>query len=108
MSEHQLLITTLSSQEDAVNLARALVEARVVACVNIISGVRSFYRWQGKVEDDDELVLLMKTRREAFARVQAVISEKHPYELPELIALPIEAGSRAYMDWVDESVTLSS
>ncbi len=104
MSEHQLLVTTLSKEEDAVKLARTLVEERVVACVNIVPGVRSFYRWKGAIEDEQELVLLMKTRREAFERVKAAISEHHPYEVPELIALPIEAGSEAYLGWVNENV----
>jgi periplasmic divalent cation tolerance protein len=103
MAEHLLAVTTVGNDDDAEKLARALVESRVAACVNIIGPARSFYQWKGKLEDDRELVLLMKTRTDRFSDLEAVLHEVHPYEVPELIALPIDRGSAAYLAWIDEN-----
>jgi periplasmic divalent cation tolerance protein len=103
MAEHLLAVTTVGNDDDAEKVARALVESRVAACVNIIGGARSFYHWKGKLEDDRELVLLMKTRADRFSDLEAVLHEVHPYEVPELIALPIDRGSAAYLIWIDEN-----
>jgi periplasmic divalent cation tolerance protein len=104
MAEHILAFTTLGSEEDAAKLARELVERRIVACVNLSGPVRSFYRWKGNLEDDREYLLLMKTRTERFSDLEDVLQELHPYDVPELIAVPITLGSAAYLGWVDENV----
>jgi periplasmic divalent cation tolerance protein len=104
MAEHILAFTTLGSEEDAAKLARELVERRIVACVNVSGPVRSFYRWKGNLEDDREYLLLMKTRTERFSDLEAALRELHPYDVPELIAVPIELGSAGYLGWVDENV----
>ena len=104
MTEHILVMTTVGSEEQAAKLARALVERRLAACVNVVSSVRSFYQWKGKLEDEGELLLLMKTRADRYPALEKAVHELHPYEVPELIVLPIESGSAAYLGWVDENV----
>ncbi len=102
MVEHLLVLTTLGNDEDAARVAKALVERRVAACVNIVGPVRSFYRWKEKLEDDSERLLLIKTRADRFKDLEIAIGEIHPYDVPELIALPVERGAAAYLGWVDE------
>ncbi len=104
MVEHLLVLTTLGNEQDATRVAKALVERRLAACVNIVGPVRSIYRWQGKIEDDSELLLLIKTRADRFADLERAIGEVHPYDVPELVAVPIERGAAAYLGWVDENV----
>jgi periplasmic divalent cation tolerance protein len=87
----------------AERIATALVERRLAACVNLLPGLRSIYRWQGAVEQADEVLLLIKTRAECFPALQAAITELHPYELPELIAVEAAAGAPPYLDWVRAS-----
>ena len=99
-----LAVTTLGDEKGAATLSRRLLERRLVACVNIVSGVRSLYRWKGSVEDEAEHVLLMKTRADAYEELAAAVSELHPYEVPELIVVPIERGSDAYLRWIDDNV----
>jgi len=97
------MILILCNAPDATcaeRIARALVERRLTACVNILSACQSIYRWQGKIETACEVPLLIKTRTERYAAVEAAIRELHPYEVPEIIALPVSAGLPAYLDWV--------
>lgn len=107
MPEHILAVTTAGDEERAAALAGKLVERGIVACVNIVPNVRSLYRWKGAVEDDTECVLLMKTRADRYQTLVAALDELHDYDVPELIVLPIERGSAAYLGWVDESVATS-
>jgi periplasmic divalent cation tolerance protein len=100
-----LVLTTVSNEEQAAQLARTLVERRLAACVNIVPGVRSLYRFKGVLEDDREQLLLMKTTRERYEALAAAIAELHPYEVPEVLAVPIERGSASYLSWVAESVS---
>lgn len=95
-----LVISNLPDRASADRLARLLVDARLAACVNIQSPCRSVYRWKGKVEDAEEFTVLIKTTRERYPRLEAAIRENHPYELPEIIAIPLAAGLPAYLDWV--------
>lgn len=81
-------------------MARQLVDARLAACVNILSPCHSVYRWQGAVETADEVPLLIKTSRERYAALEAAIRQQHPYELPEVIALPVAQGLPEYLSWV--------
>jgi periplasmic divalent cation tolerance protein len=102
-----LVLTTLGADRDASPLARALVEERLAACVNILPAMRSLYRWQGRVADDREQQLLIKTTPGRLAALQARLRELHPYELPEFIVLDA-AASVAYAAWVRESVAQES
>lgn len=96
-----LVITNLPDRAAAEKLADALVEKRLAACVNILSPCRSVYRWQGAVQREEEHPVLIKTTREAYAALEAQIRALHPYELPEIIAVPIERGLPAYLEWVN-------
>ena len=99
--EPLLVITNLPSRESAEKLAAQLVEGRVAACVNMLAPCRSTYRWQGKLQQDEEYPLLIKTTRDRYAAIEAAIKAGHPYELPEIIAVPISAGLPAYLEWVE-------
>ena len=85
-------------------IADALIERKLAACVNIVSGVQSIYRWQGKSEEAQEWLLWIKTTAVAFERVRDTIKELHSYELPECMCLAIEDGSKEYLKWIEESV----
>lgn len=98
--EPLLVLTNLPDVASAEKLARALVESRAAACVNVFAACRSIYRWQGAVETADEIPLLIKTTRAAYPRVEEVVRAQHPYDVPELIAVPITQGLPAYLDWV--------
>jgi periplasmic divalent cation tolerance protein len=98
--EPLLVLTNLPDLASAENLARALVDARAAACVNILPACRSVYRWRGRVERAEEIPLLVKTTRTAYPRVEEMVRAHHPYDVPELIAVPIEAGLPAYLDWL--------
>jgi len=104
MTDTRLALTTAGSQEEARKIGQALVERRLAACVNIVPQVRSIYRWQGKVEESQEWLLLIKTTSAGFARVQEAIKELHSYDLPECICVPVEQGSLEYLDWIGNSV----
>jgi periplasmic divalent cation tolerance protein len=98
-----VVLCTAPDEETAARLARTLVEEELAACVNVLPGLRSIYRWQGKVSDDGEVLCLMKTRRTLFATLRERIVALHPYEVPEVIALPVVEGSAPYLDWVRAS-----
>ncbi|MDA1116968.1 MAG: divalent-cation tolerance protein CutA [Proteobacteria bacterium] len=102
-----LVLTNLPDRTAAEKLAEALVEERVAACVNILAPCASVYRWKGVVQHDEEHPLLIKTTREAYAALEAAIRARHPYELPEIVAVPIERGLPAYLDWVAAETTPS-
>lgn len=103
--EALLVLTNLPDAASARALAGTLVEARLAACVNILAPCRSVYRWQGRVEDAEEVPLLIKTTAERYAALAAAIRAGHPYELPEIVAVPIERGLPAYLDWVVAETT---
>jgi periplasmic divalent cation tolerance protein len=96
-----LVLTNLPDRETADRLAGALVEQRVAACVNILAPCRSVYRWKGAVQRDEEHPVLIKTTAERYPALEAAIRAAHPYELPEIIAVPVERGLPAYLAWVD-------
>lgn len=97
-----VLCTVPADGDHAAKLGRGLVEAKLAACVNVIPGLRSFYTWQGKLEDDAEQQLFIKTRAELYDKVEAWLKEHHPYDEPEVLALPIAAGSKSYLKWLHE------
>jgi periplasmic divalent cation tolerance protein len=86
-------------------LARGLVEARLAACVNILPGLTSVYTWQGAIQTAQETLLLIKTEREAYARLEAWLQQRHPYELPEIIAVSIDEALPAYLHWISQCLT---
>ena len=94
---------TAPNREAATELARALVEERLAACVNLVAGVRSVYRWEGKVHEDDEVLCLVKTRPELFDALMERVRTLHPYEVPEILAFEVADGSPAYLTWLRES-----
>jgi periplasmic divalent cation tolerance protein len=96
-----LVISNLPDRASAEKLAHALIEQRLAACINILSPCRSVYRWEGKVEDAEEFPMLIKTTRERYPALERAIRAGHPYELPEIIALPLAGGLPEYLDWVD-------
>lgn len=102
MSEVLLVITNLPDRAAAERVAEALVTEGVAACVNILAACTSVYRWQGKIEHSEEIPLLIKTSRAAYPRLQDALRLLHPYELPELLAVPVTAGLPAYLAWVEE------
>jgi len=101
-----LVLTNLPDRATAEKLADTLIQKRVAACVNILAPCRSVYRWKGAVQHDEEHPVLIKTTRESYAALEAAIREAHPYELPEIVAVPIERGLPAYLDWVATETTL--
>jgi periplasmic divalent cation tolerance protein len=105
MTDKIIVYSTCSSPEEAKKLARHLVEARLAACVNVVSGVDSFYWWQGQVAEEAEILLLIKTSRELFGRLRAEWESLHSYEIPELVAVPIVEGAANYLDWMERELT---
>ncbi|MGH9767016.1 MAG: divalent-cation tolerance protein CutA [Blastocatellia bacterium] len=103
-SEALVVLTTVENQEDGARLARLLVELELAACVQALPPMVSIYRWQGNVEQAGEVLLLIKTTRDAYPRLEAAIKQNHPYQTAEIIALPVEAGSGEYLSWLTGSV----
>ena len=97
-------MSTCSSEEEAERLARMLVERRLAACVNVVPGVRSFYRWQGAIESAAEWLLIAKSSRELFAPLAAALEQAHSYEVPEVLALPVVEGTANYLNWLAASL----
>lgn len=98
-----MVLVTAPSVEKAARIARALVVERLAACGNVVPGVRSFFRWEGKVRSEPEVLLVLKTTRDRFQELRARVLSLHPYQVPEVVALPIEAGHAAYLDWIASS-----
>jgi periplasmic divalent cation tolerance protein len=101
-----LVISNLPDRETALDLARRLIDGRLAACVNLLPGCTSLYRWQGAVEEAQEIPVLIKTRSARYAEVEALIRSVHPYELPEIIAVPVVRGLPEYLDWVGEETAI--
>jgi periplasmic divalent cation tolerance protein len=104
MTDKIVVLTTCSSKKQAKQIAQHLIETQVAACVNILPAARSFYRWKGKVEEAEERMLLIKSRRDLFESLRAAIEKLHAYEVPEIIALPVVEGSTPYLAWLDQSL----
>src|SRR5258708_2380775 len=104
MANARVVLTTVTSSEKAEQLAGALVERRLAACVNIVGPVRSIYRWKGAVEVEQEYLLVIKTTAERAAELAAVFAELHPYEVPEHVELTIEGGGAQYLQWLATQV----
>jgi periplasmic divalent cation tolerance protein len=104
MPDFQIVLSTCADREEAERIAQALVEQRLAACVNILPGVQSVYRWQGAVEIGVEVLMLIKTSPAHLGKVQSTIAALHSYEVPEFLVLPISAGSEAYLAWLGASL----
>jgi len=104
MTNKIVVFSTCADEEEAGRLARALVEARLAACVNIVSRVRSVYRWHGAVEQAEECLLVIKSSRELFEELTRTLTAAHSYELPEAVAIPIVEGSGAYLEWIGQNL----
>ena len=105
MTDKKIVLTTTGTREDAGKIARALVERRLAACVNLVA-IESVYRWKEAVESAEEWLLVIKTTASALDQVYAAIKELHLYDVPECVALSIENGSEEYLAWIGESVHL--
>jgi len=103
-----VVFITAPNEEEAAGIARALVQSRLAACVNIIKGVRSIYRWRGKLEDAPEVLMIAKTQRKLFGALAAKTRELHSYDIPEIIALPLAEGSKDYLKWLRESTEIKT
>ena len=100
MTDKIVALSTCASADEAERLARSLVEKRLAACVNIVPGIRSIYRWKDVIENEEEILLIIKTNRSLVREVHAEIQRLHSYEVPELIALPVVDGSEPYLAWM--------
>jgi periplasmic divalent cation tolerance protein len=103
-SQYQLILCTCPEGEIAEQLATMLVTQHLAACINIMPGLTSVYRWQGNVEKENEVLLLIKTTRERYAALQTAIQQHHPYELPEVLAVTVDDGSPEYLRWLASSL----
>ncbi len=99
-----VVLVTAPSAEKAAELGKALVSERLAACASVVPEIRSIYWWEGKVQDEGELLIVLKTTRERFEALRQRVVELHPYQVPEVIALPVEAGSEAYLAWIEGEV----
>ncbi len=100
MTETLVVLVTTPTAERAAEIARALVTERLAACGNVIPALRSIYRWEGKIQDEAEALLVLKTTRARFEALRERVLALHPYQVPEVIALPVEAGSAPYLAWI--------
>jgi periplasmic divalent cation tolerance protein len=105
MTECIVVYVTAPAEEEAEKIARALVENKLAACVNIVKNIRSIYRWQGKIADEAEVLMIVKTREEHVAHIRETVKQLHSYSVPEIIALPIVAGSEDYLAWLKEETS---
>lgn len=104
MSDTALIVLcTCPDQDTAQRLAAGLVELRLAACVNVLPGIRSFYRWEGRLEQAEEVQLILKTRQDRYPAVEQFIQQQHPYEVPEIIACSVTAGLPAYLKWLEDA-----
>lgn len=99
-TQYRIVFCTCPDTESATRLAQGLVANRLAACVNLVPGLSSVYAWQGKIETAGEVLLVIKTRADRFPDLEAFIQSHHPYELPEIVMVSVEQGSKAYLDWI--------
>jgi periplasmic divalent cation tolerance protein len=102
MSEPMVVLVTCGSEEEGLKIARTLVEERLAACVNLLSPIRSIYRWEGKTCDEKEWLLIIKTKKERFEDLEKKVKSLHSYSVPEIIGLPIVEGTSFYLQWLEE------
>jgi periplasmic divalent cation tolerance protein len=108
LNDYIQVFTTVENREDAARIASAVVNRRVAACAQIVGPIRSTYWWKGKVEEAGEWLVMMKTRQGLFPALEKEIKSIHPYEVPEIIALPIVAGAKSYLEWIEAETIKTS
>lgn len=101
--EYQIILNTCPDQDQANRLANVLIDKNLAACVNIVPGLTSIYKWKGKIQTGTEVLLIIKTRSDCYAGIESTIRSQHPYELPEIISVPLENGLKNYLDWIDNA-----
>src|SRR5437867_10438966 len=106
-TDAMIVFTTVASDEEGVRFVRALLERRLIACGTLLPGARSLYRWQGKVADEREVVIMLKTRSARLDSLRAAFGDLHPYKVPELLALSVEGGTEKYLEWINGETTLA-
>lgn len=104
MTDKIVVLSTCGSAKEAALIARALVEKKLAACVNVMPAVRSFYRWKNAIEDEQESLLVIKSSRALFSQLRAEIEKLHSYEVPEVVAVPIVDGSERYLEWLEREL----
>jgi periplasmic divalent cation tolerance protein len=104
-THHQLILCTCPDRDTADKIARQLVTGQLAACVNILPGILSVYTWQGQVESAQEHLLLIKSSKDRYQALEAAIRDNHPYDVPEIIAVPVEAGLPEYLHWIDSCLS---
>ena len=102
-----VVLTTVANENEAMSLVRELLERRLIACGTLLPEARSVYRWEGRIADEHEVVVLLKTRSARVAAVEAAFGELHPYKVPELLVLPVESGLAKYLSWINDETSLS-
>lgn len=105
MTDFILVFVTVPHVNEAETIARELVEEKLAACVNMVKNIRSIYRWEGKVEDGEEILLIIKSREDLFPELQKRVKKLHSYTVPEIISIPILGGSEEYLGWLKDSTT---
>ena len=106
-TDANVVLTTVASEDEAVTFVRALLDRRLIACGTLMPGARSLYRWQGKIADEREVVLLLKTRSARVEALQEAFRELHPYKVPELLVLSVDSGLDKYIEWINGETSLS-
>ena len=101
MNEYLLVISTVSSKDEGNAIAQKIVEERLAACVSVSSAVQSFYWWEERIANDQEFILFIKTKVSLFSKLQERVKTLHSYQVPEIIALPVQTGSKDYLDWIN-------
>lgn len=101
------VLTTVATPDEAASLVRALLERRLIACGTFLPGARSLYRWEGKIADETEVMVILKTRSARLMGLKAAFAELHPYKVPELLALPVTAGHEKYLAWINRETALA-
>jgi periplasmic divalent cation tolerance protein len=102
MSDPIVVLVTCGSEEEALKIAHSLVDEHLAACVNLVSPVRSIYRWEGKIWDEKEWLLIIKTQRQRFEELEKKVKSLHSYSVPEIVSLPIVEGASSYLNWLEE------
>jgi periplasmic divalent cation tolerance protein len=102
-----VVLTTVASDAEAVSFVRTLVDRRLIACGTLVPGARSIYRWQGKIADESEVLLLLKTRSARVAPLREAFRELHPYKVPEFLVLSVDSGLEKYLEWINGETSLS-
>jgi len=103
-AQYIVVLVTTKDKNQATKIAKGLLEAKLIACANIIGGVHSLFWWQGKIDSSKEVLLILKSKKSLFKKIEAKVKSLHSYQTPEIIALPIVDGSKPYLDWINSSI----